>query len=133
LVLARSGALLLDGSEPVLAAFSTSRRFADGMVVALRGESRPIGMMLVADRLGAVASFDDDDLALFDTVAGHLSTALEHGRLEHSLGELRRLEEQVAYQSRHDPLTGLANRSLLAERLRSALLGDRVPTDALAV
>ena len=100
LVLARSGALLLDGSEPVLAAFSTSRRFADGMVVALRGESRPIGMMLVADRLGAVAAFDENDLALFDTVAGHLSTALEHGRLEHSLEELRRLEEQLAYQAR---------------------------------
>jgi diguanylate cyclase (GGDEF)-like protein len=47
--------------------------------------------------------------------------------------EQRATEEQLFYQSRHDTLTGLANRSLLAERLRDALTHAARANSATAV
>ncbi|SHN36885.1 putative bifunctional diguanylate cyclase/phosphodiesterase [Cryptosporangium aurantiacum] len=43
-------------------------------------------------------------------------------------GELTRQRAQLAYQAFHDPLTGLANRTLFAERLEAALATDRSPS-----
>ena len=39
--------------------------------------------------------------------------------------ERKLLEERLTYQAFHDPLTGLANRALLADRLAHALVGSR--------
>jgi predicted signal transduction protein with EAL and GGDEF domain len=41
----------------------------------------------------------------------------------------KRLEDQLWHESRHDPLTGLPNRTLFFERLGDALAGpsDRLP------
>ncbi|KAB1150055.1 GGDEF domain-containing protein [Streptomyces luteolifulvus] len=41
--------------------------------------------------------------------------------LANSLREQEELQKQLSYQATHDPLTGLANRALLNERLESAL------------
>jgi diguanylate cyclase (GGDEF)-like protein/PAS domain S-box-containing protein len=41
--------------------------------------------------------------------------------------ERRHLAEELARQATHDPLTGLANRTLFLDRLRDALAGDRGP------
>jgi diguanylate cyclase (GGDEF)-like protein/PAS domain S-box-containing protein len=45
------------------------------------------------------------------------------------ISERKRLEEQLWHESRHDPLTGLPNRTLFFERLDAALAGpvDRLP------
>lgn len=40
----------------------------------------------------------------------------------HDVTERRQVEEQLAHQSLHDPLTGLANRQLLLDRLEQSLL-----------
>ncbi|GAA3397247.1 diguanylate cyclase domain-containing protein [Cryptosporangium minutisporangium] len=42
--------------------------------------------------------------------------------------ELTRQRAQLAYQAFHDPLTGLANRTLFAERLDAALAAGRAPS-----
>ena len=51
------------------------------------------------------------------------------------IGERKALLDQLAHQAFHDPLTGLANRALFAERLREAVSPDRAsdPRGATAV
>jgi diguanylate cyclase (GGDEF)-like protein len=100
------------------------------MVAPLRGESGIIGSMLIANRLTEGTSFTDDDLRLLETLANHAATALENGQLEQSLAELSRLKEQLRYQAYHDPLTGLANRSLFVDQVNERIAGtapDHLP------
>jgi len=93
----------------------------NGIVVTLRGETRDIGALVVANHLSDVSTFQAADVRLLETLAGHLSVALENGRLEQSLAQLRQLQHQLTYQAHHDPLTDLANRLLFAERVSEAL------------
>jgi diguanylate cyclase (GGDEF)-like protein len=102
----------------------------NGIVVALQGETRIIGALLVANRLSEVSGFQPADVRLLETLASHLCVALENGRLEQSLAQLRVLERQLTHQAHHDPLTGLANRTLFSQRLTAALTG---PDRGLAV
>jgi len=96
-------------------------RIRQGMVGPLRGESELIGSLLIANRLTEGTSFREDDLRLLETLANQVAVALENGHLERSLSELSRLKEQLRYQAYHDPLTGLANRSLFVERVAERL------------
>jgi diguanylate cyclase (GGDEF)-like protein len=75
-------------------------------------------VLMVADRASEVSTFDADDCRLFETLANHAAVALHGGQL------LERLRDEVAakeYQSLHDPLTGLANRSLFATRVNECV------------
>ena len=87
--------------------------------------------MLVSDPLSDISPFEAEDLKLFETLANHTAIALENGRLEQSLEQLGRLKEELHHQASHDPLTGLANRSLftqvVASRLESRDPGGLVP------
>ena len=96
-------------------------RIRQGMVGPLRGESELIGSLLIANRLSEGASFREDDLLLLETLGNQVAVALENGHLERSLAELSRLKEQLRFQAYHDPLTGLANRSLFVERVAERL------------
>jgi diguanylate cyclase (GGDEF)-like protein len=93
----------------------------DAMVAPLRNDAGPIGIMLVANRLGDVTSFTVDDLQLFETVANHAAMALENGQLERSLAQLSSLKEELRFQAYHDPLTGLANRALFIDHVERHL------------
>ena len=95
----------------------------DAMVAPLRNDAGPIGLMLVANRLGDVSNFTPDDLQLFETVANHAAMALENGQLERSLAQLSSLKEELRHQAFHDPLTGLANRALFTDHVERHLRG----------
>jgi diguanylate cyclase (GGDEF)-like protein len=97
------------------------RGLRDGMIAVLRGETRLVGTMLIGNRLGEVSSFDHEDLRLFEMLATQVGTALEKGRLEHSLAQLTELQHQLSHQAFHDPLTGMANRLLFRTRVSDAL------------
>jgi diguanylate cyclase (GGDEF)-like protein/PAS domain S-box-containing protein len=74
--------------------------------------------------ISATRSLDQEELGFARAVASTLATAL--ARL--------RSEERTRYEALHDPLTGLANRTLLRDRLHHALARrDRGATAALFV
>ncbi len=91
------------------------------IVAPMRGERRVVGALVVANRLGDVLGFDATDALLAETLANHTATALENGRLEQSLEQLRVLEGRLTFQATHDPLTGLANRTLFRSELDGVL------------
>jgi diguanylate cyclase (GGDEF)-like protein len=83
----------------------------DAVIVPLNGPSGIVGALVVADRLGDVRTFEDDDALLLETVSNHASVALRNGEL---IGQLR-------HDALHDALTGLPNRPHLQRRLAAAL------------
>ena len=93
----------------------------DAMAVALRGENRVLGLVLVADRLGDVTAFDQEDLRLLELLANQTGAILERGRLQHSLSQLTALQERLEHQASHDPLTGMGNRPFFQSHLEQAL------------
>jgi diguanylate cyclase (GGDEF)-like protein len=103
------------------------------MVSPLAGESGLIGAVVVANRLTEGTTFDDDDLRLLETLANQAAVALENGQLEQSLAELSRLKEELRYQAFHDPLTGLANRTMFAEQVDACLSGPNGDDSAVVL
>lgn len=70
------------------------------------------GVVVALGRVGSEATaFSDDDLALLQTLAGHLAVALHD----------RSLVERLQYDATTDGLTGLPNRTLLIDRVRREL------------
>jgi diguanylate cyclase (GGDEF)-like protein len=92
-----------------------------GMLGVLRGEDRVIGTIMLANRFGLSRGFTEADRALFETLAANASAALQYDRLEQAVSELRDLQDELQHQAHHDPLTGLANRSLFSQQVREAL------------
>jgi diguanylate cyclase (GGDEF)-like protein len=92
-----------------------------GMLAVLRGEERVIGTIMLANRFGLSRGFTESDRALFKTLAANASAALQYDRLELAVSELHDLQDQLQHQAHHDPLTGLANRSLFSQQVREAL------------
>jgi diguanylate cyclase (GGDEF)-like protein len=85
--------------------------WTDGMVVPLRRNGQMIGTMAVANREGDVASFDTDNLKLFETLANHAAVSLEN----------HDLIDQLQWEATHDTLTGLGNRREFYRCLFTAL------------
>ncbi|MBV9410236.1 MAG: GGDEF domain-containing protein, partial [Acidimicrobiia bacterium] len=130
----RQGVLVHHGRPVNRRRFSRTHRTrsnpVDGMVATLDTDRGPIGMLCVYHRLDSVSAFNDDELRLLQTLANHVATALANGQLQQSLTELRAQERELRQQALHDPLTGLANRSLFGERVREAI-ADKHETTAV--
>jgi diguanylate cyclase (GGDEF)-like protein len=56
--------------------------------------------------------------------AANLEIATANQELQKLLQEQERLQSELAYRALHDPLTGLANRTMFQERLDQAFLGS---------
>ena len=106
------------GDKPVLllgadghAGPLSARGWRNGIAVSIPVDGAARGVLLVANRRDAVSSFGRADLELLEAFAGPASVSLANGRLE----------AELEHQAFHDPLTGLANRALLARRIQAAL------------
>ena len=104
-----------------LAPYLEQRGVRHAMLGVLRGENRVIGTIMLSNRFGLSRGFTDADRTLFETLAANTSAALRYDRLEHAVFELRDLQDKLRHQAHHDPLTGLANRSLFSQQVREAL------------
>ena len=97
------------------------------IVVPLVVRGALLGVLGVS-RDDARPPFDDDDLTLVTRVGGILALALDNAMLLHTarseLAERVRAQSALQHLARHDPLTGLPNRShLLVELERSVAAG----------
>ena len=91
------------------------------MVAMLPGESRLIGIIMLANRFGLERGYGVEDLRLLEVLANNASVALQYDRLEQAVTKLPALQEELHHQAYHDPLTGLPNRLMFLERLRGEL------------
>jgi diguanylate cyclase (GGDEF)-like protein len=108
-------------AEPMLAAVLAERQLNDAIVAPLRADGRACGLLLIGHRPGDIARFDRDDVVLLETLAENVAAALENGRLEQLLDQLRRMEQRLTHQTNHDELTGLANRTMFARIVTDSL------------
>ncbi len=117
--------ILAMGSNHPTSAFLRERNYRDAIVAPLRSDGRAIGALVVANRLSEVVGFSAADAVLAETLATQTATALENGRLEQSLDQLRVLESRLTFQALHDPLTSLANRTLFQRELERVVGGQQ--------
>jgi diguanylate cyclase (GGDEF)-like protein len=94
----------------------------DALSVELRREHGARGLIAVANRMGDVASFDKEDLVLFNALVSHAEVILDNSDL------LARLQHEAL----HDALTSLPNRVLFNRELEAALR-RRSPGEKIAV
>lgn len=93
--------------DPELREWLNVMGFQDAAVVQLSPTPQLTGILVVANRLGQVRTFTNDDLAVLQTLAVHFSALLKHSALV----------EQLRHDARHDSLTGLDNRARFVERV----------------
>ncbi len=86
----------------------------DALIAPVVEGSSLIGFVIVSNRLSDIYTFVSQDARMFATLASHAGVALQNGRLIIRLHEQARQRE---HEARHDPLTGLPNRVLFADRL----------------
>lgn len=92
----------------------------DAVVARLATDERKLGLFVIANRLGNVTSFGNEDVHLLGALSRQSAVLLHSDRLEQTLVQLRLMERQLAHQATHDPLTGLPNRALFNTRLDEA-------------
>ena len=103
--------LARDTKDRTVRTWLGTRMLRDAVIVPLPGGQANTGLILVNDRLGETATFTTDDVSLLQTLTGHLAVALRSTQLL----------EKLTYDASHDSLTGLYNRSYLADRIQHDL------------
>jgi diguanylate cyclase (GGDEF)-like protein len=111
-------------------AYLAQRDLVDLAMAPLIQNGSVVGTLAVANRLGEVSTFDDDDLKIFETLTNHVSISLENTRL---IDRLRNEVAEKEHQALHDPLTGLGNRNLFNLRADEALRSSRTAGWRVAV
>jgi diguanylate cyclase (GGDEF)-like protein len=99
----------------------TDETLHSGIAVAVRGRHGTAGAIGVY--AAARARFCTDDVAFLQALANLVAAAKDH----------LAAEEDLRHRALHDPLTGLPNRTLLADRLQHALSSCREPGEHVAV
>jgi len=88
----------------------------DAMVTPIPGQLGVIGVILVANRLGDVGTFEERDLELLETLAEHLGVSLDNARLAlleeevTQLAETNRVKDDLIASTSHElrtPLTSI--------------------------
>jgi diguanylate cyclase (GGDEF)-like protein len=106
--------LLERGCDPAICQALTARSAAEVLVVPLRGANRLLGIIEVHDRQSRLRGFGAADVRLVETLASHLTTALDN----------RRLLARLRHDAYHDSLTNLRSRLGFREAATEVLRRD---------
>lgn len=109
--------LLESNSDPIVTAALAVRGATEVLVAALRGSDQLLGVIEVHDRHSRLRGFGSADVRLVETLASHLTTALDN----------RRLLVQLRHDAYHDSLTSLRNRLGFREAAAEILRRDARP------
>ena len=93
----------------------------DPLVAGLRDERGLFGVVVIAERGGALSAFSDDDIARLETMRQQLVVAVRKAQLNN----------QIQYEATHDQLTGLSNRAFFEAWLDRRVRDGRTGTVAL--
>jgi diguanylate cyclase (GGDEF)-like protein/PAS domain S-box-containing protein len=114
----------------LLAVQAAEVRLVDGSVLAAHGSGSsggPSVRLSIGDGdelvLAPGRELSEEELSFLQALAHTLASALER----------RRTEERMRHEALHDPLTGLANRTLLRDRLEHAIARSEREHGAIAV
>ncbi len=118
--------VILDDAPARYAGFTSAPHRQAGtrawMGVPLLFGDRLIGMVSIDSKEPGFYTAEHAGLAL--SFAAQAAIAIEHARLydeaQRELGERREAQQRLNYLANFDPVTGLPNRTLLADRLRQA-------------
>ena len=115
---------LVDSSaDPVVSSTLTVRAASEMLVVPLRGAERLLGVIEVHDRQSRLCRFGKADVRLVETLASHLTTALDN----------RRLLAQLRHDAYHDSLTNLRSRLGFREAATEALRRNSTPCAVIVI
>ncbi|MGD1052583.1 MAG: EAL domain-containing protein [Candidatus Dormibacteria bacterium] len=104
--------VLCEGDGPAQGDAMLARRGLRGAVMAaLSVEGRIVGSLMVGRGHGDLRPFSEEDRRLLEALAPQVGVTVEK----------LRLDERINHQAFHDSLTGLANRTLFADRVAHAL------------
>jgi len=115
--------LARDTKDRTVRAWLGARGLRDAVIVSLPISQETTGLVLVSDRLGETATFTADDVNMLETLTGHLAVALRSTSLV----------EKLSYDASHDCLTGLHNRSHLADCIHRTLTHRQADGAGVAV
>jgi diguanylate cyclase (GGDEF)-like protein len=113
-----------DDSYRIVANALVARDVSVAVVAPVVISGRTEGVLLIADPLADHDKFGNDDLRMAEMLAHHVASAMQNGRLEQSVAELRNLEGKLLFELQHDPLTSLMNRSTFTRRARETMERD---------
>ena len=110
----------------VLSDLLLQNRLSHGLAAPVYGDSEtPMGFLVLGrDR----HRFRRDDRRRVALVAERLGAKLESERLERSVRDLKTMGNKLRHRADHDPLTGLANRALLEQKVAEALTNPEQET-----
>jgi diguanylate cyclase (GGDEF)-like protein len=104
--------------DPILRSILSTLGVKDCLLAPVHEGPKVVGVLVAANRENDVTTFGLEDSRMFATIANHASVALENGRL---IERLRVQAAQREYEALHDPLTGLANRTLFLADVTKAI------------
>jgi len=94
-----------------------------GLLVPMKLKDAVVGVLSVS--VNRKDAYTEDHMRLLEGLASHVAIALNNAflyqRSQDEIAERKRIEERLEKLATHDPLTGLANRSLASDRLLHSL------------
>lgn len=91
-----------------------NQNLRDAVIVPVHQDGKVVALLQVSNRLGEVGSFGSEDVNVLQTLVAHVEVLWQNSSLV----------DKLRHDARHDPLTGLDNRTQLLERLTELLARD---------